>query len=133
MSSRGRKQLAAFAMLACVAAPSAAFDSLSQPGQGVTFYLSIPLDRRDAKEDWLSAGLAIHGQRPYETVRIDSRLISNFIGGGIEAKWVIAGVVAAGAAVAVGGRDKSTSQSYQEQQQQQAAVQQNQPCPATCP
>ena len=131
--SRGRKQLAAFAMLACVAAPSAAFDSLGQPSQGVMFYLSIALDRHDAKEDRLSAGLAISGQRPYETVRIDSRMINHFIGGGIEAKWVIAGVVAAGAALAVGGKDKSTSESYQQQQQQQAAAQQNPPCPATCP
>jgi hypothetical protein len=131
--SRGRKQLAAFATLACITAPSAAFDSLSQPSRGVTFYLSIPLDRCDAKEDWLSAGLAISGQRPYDTVRIDSRMISNLIGGGIEAKWIIAGVVAAGAAVAVGSKDKSTSEAYQQQQQQQAAAQQNQPCPATCP
>ena len=130
---RGRKQLAACAMLACTVAPSAAFDSLSQPGEGVTFYLSIALDRRDAKDDWLSAGLAVRGQRPYETVRIDSRMINNFVGGGIEAKWIIAGVVAAGAAVAVGGKDKSTSESYQQQQQQQAAAQQSQPCPATCP
>jgi hypothetical protein len=58
-------------------------------------------------------------------------MISNFIGGGIEAKWVIAGLVAAG--VAVGGKDKSTSEAYQQQQQLQAAAQQNQPCPATCP
>ena len=130
---REGKQLAACAMLTCIAAPSAAFDSLSQPGEGVTFYLSIALDRRDAKDDWLSAGLAVRGQRPYETVRIDSRMISNLIGGGIEAKWIIAGVVAAGAAVAVGSKDKSTSESYQQQQQQQAAAQQSQPCPATCP
>ena len=139
--SRGRQQLAAFAMLACVAAPSAAFDTLGQPASGVTFYFSIPLDRRDAKEEALSAGLAIQGSRPYETVRIDSRLINQFIGGGIEAKWIIAGVVAAGAAVAVGGRDKSTSESYQQQQQQQVAIQQQQQsngggsCPVTpsCP
>jgi type II secretory pathway pseudopilin PulG len=61
--------------------------------------------------------------------------------GGIEAKWIIAGVVAAGAAVAVASKDKSTSSSYQEQQAQQAQAQQQQaaqnaedcPAPPTVP
>jgi hypothetical protein len=139
------KQLAAFAALVCVAAPSAAFDSLSQPSQGVTFYFSVPLDARTPKEQAFSAGFAIQGARRYETVYIDSRMLNNFIGGGIEAKWIIAGVVAAGAAVAVASKDKSTSTSYeQQQQQQQQQIQQQQaqgggsgepPCPVTpnCP
>jgi hypothetical protein len=139
--SRGRKQLAALAALACVATPSAAFDSLSQPASGVTFYFSLPLDARNAKERAFAAGLAIQGSRPYETVYVDSRMLNNFFGTGIEAKWIIAGVVAAGAAVAVASKDKSTSTSYQQQQQQQAAQQQAQqtgggePCPVTptCP
>jgi hypothetical protein len=140
--SRGRKQLAALAALACVATPSAAFDSLSQPASsGVTFYFSLPLDARNAKERAFAAGLAIQGSRPYETVYVDSRMLNNFFGTGIEAKWIIAGVVAAGAAVAVASKDKSTSTSYEQQQQQQAAQQQQAqasgepPCPVTpnCP
>ena len=149
--SRGRKQLAAFAALVCVATPSAAFDSLNQQ-PGVMFYFSVPLDAPKAKtkEQMFNAGLSIQGKRDYETVRIDSRLINNFIGGGIEAKWIIAGVVAAGTVAAVATKDKSTSTAQQQQQtqqaQQQAAQQQAQqggggsgggtvPCPVTpsCP
>lgn len=147
--SRGMKQLAAFAAFVCVASPSAAFDTLSQQSPGVMFYFSIPLDGPKAKDETFSAGFAIQGKRDYETVKIDSRMLNNFIGGGIEAKWIIAGVVAAGAAVAVASKDKSTSTSQQQQQQaaaQQQAQQQAQqtggggngggtPCPVTpsCP
>lgn len=119
--SRGRKQMAAFAALACMAAPSAAFETLGQSQPGVKFYFSVPLDAANAKEQTLAAGFAIQGRREYETVYVDSRMINNFLGGGIEAKWVIAGVVAAGAIAAVASKDKSTSQSYEQQQQAQAA------------
>jgi cytochrome c-type biogenesis protein CcmH/NrfG len=88
--------------------------------------------------------------RAHENVRIDSRLFNdtrtvNFFGTGIEAKWIIAGVVAAGAVAVVATRDKATTTAYQQQQQQQAAQQQQQqqngggggtaPCPVTptCP
>jgi hypothetical protein len=118
------KQLAAFAAFVCVATPSAAFDTLSQQSPGVMFYFSIPLDAPKAKDQTFSAGFAIQGKRDYETVKIDSRMLNNFIGGGIEAKWIIAGVVAAGAVVAVASKDKSTSTSQQQQQAQQAAAQQ---------
>ena len=120
--SRGRKQLAAFAALVCVAAPSAAFDGLNQPQPGVKFYFSVPLDARNAKEQVMSAGFAIQGRREYEAVRIDSGLINNFIGGGVEAKWLIAGVVAAGAAVAIASKDKSTTASQNQQQNTQQAA-----------
>lgn len=136
--SRGKK-LAAFAALAVMAAPSAAFETLGQAQPGVRFYFSVPLDAVNAKEQTLAAGFAIQGRREYETVHVDSRMISNFLGGGIEAKWVIAGVVAAGAIAAVASKDKSTSQSYQQQQQAQAQqIEQQkaqQPCPVTpsCP
>lgn len=137
-----RIQLAAFAALICAATPTVAFDNVSQPSQGVMFYFSVPLDARTPKEQSFSAGFAVQGKRQYEYVKIDSRMF-NFIGTGIEAKWIIAGVVAAGAAVAVASKDKSTSTSYQQQQQQQAQAQQTggsgggttEPCPVTpnCP
>jgi hypothetical protein len=143
MSSRGGKQLAAFAALVCTTTPSVAFDSLTQQTPGVMFYFSVPLDAVKAKEQTFAAGLAIQGKRDYETVKIDSRLINNFIGGGIEAKWIIAGVVAAGAVAAVATKDKSTTSSQQQAQAQQAAQQAQQtgggsgsePCPVkpTCP
>lgn len=116
---RGMKA-AAFAALAAVAMPGIAFDNLSQPQPGIKFYFAVPLDARNAKEQTMTAGFAIQGRRDYETVRIDSGMINHFIGGGIEAKWIIAGVVAAGAVVAVASKDKSTVASNQQQQEQQA-------------
>ena len=136
--SRGKK-LAAFAALACMAAPSAALETLGQAQPGIKFYFSLPLDAVKAKEQTLAAGFAIQGRREYETVYVDSRMINNFLGGGIEAKWVIGGVVAAGAIAAVASKDKSTAQSYQQQQAQQIEQQKQQtsgggttePCPVT--
>jgi hypothetical protein len=139
--SRGRKQLAAFAALVCIATPSAAFDSLTQQSPGVMFYFSIPFEAVKAKGEAFSAGLAIQGKRDYETVRIDSRLLNHFTGGGIEAKWIIAGVVAAGAVAVVATKDKSTANAQQQAQDQQAAQQNGggggggscSPRPPTCP
>jgi len=128
------KRLAAFAALVCAATPSVAFDNPTQVTQGVTFYVSLPLDApRNAKENTLAAGFAVHGRRDYEKVNIDSRMINHFLGGGIEAKWIVAGVVAAGAVAVVATKDKSRSQSYaQQQQQQQQQLEQREPgepCP----
>jgi hypothetical protein len=110
-----RKPVAALAALTLVSTPCAAFDSPSQQSPGVMFYFSVPIDARHAKEQTFAAGLQIQGKRQYETVKVDSRMF-NFIGGGIEAKWIIAGVVAAGAVVAVASKDKSTTNSQQQQQ-----------------
>src|ERR1700741_462441 len=141
--SRVRKQLAAFAALASIAAPSAAFDSLTQQSPGVMFYFSIPLEAVKAKGDALTAGFAIQGRRDYEAVRIASHLLNNPIGGGIETKWISAGVVGAGAVAVVATKDKSTANAQQQAQNQQAAAQQNSagsggggtcsPRPPTCP
>jgi hypothetical protein len=142
----GRKQLAAFAALACVATPSVAFDSPAQQSQGMMVYVALPLDGRNVKEQAPAYGLSFQGRREYETVKLDSRMF-NFFGTGLEAKWIIAGVVATGAAVAVASKDKKTSASYQQQQQAQAQQQAEQqaaagdgtapkpPCPVTpkCP
>ena len=134
------KKVAVFAALVCAATPSVGFDNPTQVTQGVTFYFSLPLDgQRHAKENTLAAGFAIQGRREYEKVTVDSRMINHFLGGGIEAKWIVAGVVAAGAVAVVATKDKSTAQSYaQQQQQQQAQLEQRQPgepCPVkpTCP
>ena len=113
--SRGSKRLAALVALALTATQSVAFENPAQPIErtpGIMFYFSVPLDARNFREQkqQLAAGLALQGKRQYETVNVDSRML-NFIGSGIEAKWVIAGVVAAGAVVAVASKDKSTSNS----------------------
>jgi hypothetical protein len=114
------KHLAALAALALTAIPCAAFETTSLSSPGVTFYFSVPLDAPKAKDRTFSAGFAIQGKRQHETVYLDSRLFNSFIGTGLEAKWIIAGVVAAGAGVAVASKDKSTNNGYQQAQAQQA-------------
>jgi cytochrome c-type biogenesis protein CcmH/NrfG len=152
------KHIAALAALILISFPAAAFnDGPIQQTQGITFFVALPLDARDVKQQSLYSGLALHGKRAHENVRIDSRMFNdtrtvNFFGTGIEVKWIIAGVVAAGAVAAVATKDKAAStqqqqqqQAAQQQQQQQAAQQQQQqqngggggtaPCPVTpsCP
>jgi hypothetical protein len=121
-----RKYIAALAALTIVSTPAAAFETLGQQqSPGVMFYFSVPLDAPKKQfEKNFAAGLQIQGKRSYESVTLDSRMFNNFFGTGLEAKWIIAGVVAAGAIVAVASKDKSTSNQQQQQQQQQAAAQQ---------
>ena len=126
------KYLAAFAALIAFSAPAVAFDDpLQRPSQGMTFYLSIPLDARDVKQNKLAYGMQFQGQRAYETVRVDTRMFEddrtfNFFGTAIGVKWIVAGVAAAGAVAVVASKDKSTSNNQQQQQQQQQQAQQQQ-------
>ena len=48
----------------------------------------------------------------------------NFAGTGLEAKWIIAGVVATGAVVAIAAKGKSTTEGHAQAQEQQAVAQQ---------
>jgi hypothetical protein len=119
-----RNQVAALAALVLVSTPCVAFE-LNNPSPGMMFYVSLPLDARNAKERSPAFGLSFQGKRQYETVNLDSRMF-NFTGTGVEAKWIVGGVVAVVAALAVGRKDKSTSTSYQQQQAQQTEAQQQQ-------
>jgi hypothetical protein len=112
------KKLAAIAALVAVATPSLAFD-VKDTGASTMFYISIPLDNSVARKDreW-AYGLQLQGKRDYQAVNIDSKMLSFLPLGGLEAKWIIAGVVATGAAVAVGSKDKGTSSNLQTQQAQ---------------
>lgn len=124
---------AALAALMAVASPSLAFD-LKDSGASTMFYISIPLDSSVARKDreW-AYGLQLQGKREYQAVNIDSKMLSFLPMGGLEAKWIIAGVVAAGAAVAVSSKDKGTTSNLQTQQtQHQQAVAAQQPA-AECP
>ncbi|HJT61452.1 MAG TPA: hypothetical protein VJ797_07195 [Burkholderiales bacterium] len=120
------KHIAALAALILISVPAAAFDDgPTGKAPGVTFFIAIPLDAREVKEQSLYSGLAIQGKRAYESVRVDSRMFNdtrtvNFFGTAIGVKWIIAGAVAAGAVAAVASKDKSTANSNQQAQQQQA-------------
>jgi hypothetical protein len=108
-------KLAALIALAFTATPSVAFDGLApQQAPGMKFYVSVPFDVQGtgARKQTLGYGLQLQGERAYETVNIDNRLMSGFLGGGLEAKLLIGGLVAAGAIAAVAGKDKDTTASY---------------------
>jgi len=88
------------------------------------FFVAIPLDARSAKEQSLNFGLQYQGSRPYQSVRVDyqSFKLLPAAAGGLEMKYIVAGAVALGAAVAATHKSKSeqaTSQQFQQQQQQQ--------------
>ena len=65
-----------------------------------------------------SLGLALQGMR-FPVARVDPLRMSLSPLGGLELKWAVAGAVAAGAALAVGRRDKDRERHYEAQRQQQ--------------
>jgi len=95
------------------------------------FFIAIPLDARGAKEQMPNFGLQFQGLRPYQSVQVDYktlRLVPAAIAGAIEAKYIVAGAIALGAAVAVTHKDKGTSQTMQQQQEQQREACPTQTC-----
>jgi hypothetical protein len=101
------------------AAPIASAQEMRPGVPSVLYYMSIPLDGVTRKDNEPIVGFALQGNRPYQAVRFDTRMM-NFFGTGLEAKWILAGALAAGGAVAVTRKDKSVTQ---QQQQQQVAQQ----------
>ena|ERR1700682_1626555 len=130
----GVKHLAASAAVAAsfVATPSIAQDFRAPM---TTFYMAIPLDAKSVREQTPAFGLQIQGRQDYQTFRLDTKMLDMYsrstffpaVIAGIEAKWIIAGAVAATAAVAATRKDKATSQSMQQSQQAQLEA-----CPETC-
>jgi hypothetical protein len=130
------KKLAAIAALVAVATPSLAFD-VKDAGASTMFYISVPLDYAIARKDReLSYGIQLQAKRDFQAVNIDSKMLNFLPLGGLEAKWIIAGIVATGAAVAVGSKDKGTASNLQQQQQQNQQMQEAQKAAAAsgqCP
>jgi len=126
------KKLAAAAVMLAFATPTPALDA-GETGASTMFYISIPLDfrlSRKEREQW-SAGMLLQGKRDYQAIRLDSTMLNYFSLNDIDAKYIIAGLVAVGAAVAIGSKDKGTTsqlQSQQTQQEQQQAAQQASHC-----
>jgi hypothetical protein len=111
-------KLAAVAALAAFATPGAAFD-VREAGASTLFYISIPLDPGfSRKEQQWSSGLQLQGKRAYSAITIDSSVLNFVSNGDVDGKWVVAGLVAVGAAAAISRKDKSTSQTLQQQQTQ---------------
>ena len=134
------RKLAAGAAMLALATSGLAFDA-GDTGASTMFYISIPLDfglARKERQQW-SAGLQIQGRRDYQAIRIDSTMLNAFSLNDIDAKYMIAGVVAVGAAAAIGAKDKKTTSELQQQQTQQQQAQQQQSSggnntgPGVCP
>jgi hypothetical protein len=116
--------------LAALAAPSLA-DDLRPAEPSVLYYVSVPIGGASRLDREPVVGFAFQGRRIQHSFRMDTRVLNLVGSGAFEVKYLIVGAVAAGAAVAIGGRDKSV----EAQQAQQAAAVQHvaaQPCPATC-
>ena len=137
------RKLAAGAVMLAFATPGLAFDA-GDTGASTMFYISIPLGLGSnagltRKEQQWSVGLQIQGRRDYQAVRIDSTMLNAFSLNDIDAKYMIAGVVAVGAAAAIGAKDKKTTSELQQQQTQQQQAQQQQTSggnntgPGVCP
>ena len=94
-----------------------------------TFFVAIPLDGSSHKEQTPNFGLQFQGMKPYQSVKVDYQTFK-FLPAALaamEVKYIVAGAVAVGAAVAVAKKDKQTSQSFAQQQADQKAA-----CPTDC-
>ena len=116
-----------FAAPASSQSGAAHFSDIRSPMTG--FYVSIPLDGTTRKEQQMNFGLQFQGLKPYQAVKVDYTTFKLLGAGiaGLEAKYIIAGAIAVGAAVAVAKQDKAKSESFAAAQAQQA-----EDCPQVC-
>ena len=106
------RHLAALALAAAfIPTPAGAQDIANSQAPGMKFYYSIPLDARPGSKQAMPVfGIQMRGERPYEVVNLDNRLVNNFVAGGIGAGWIIAGVAAAGVTTAIAVNKKGSQQ-----------------------
>ena len=120
MATRNLAVAAAAAAATLFAAPAISQDIARAPM--TTFFVSIPLDGANRKEQEMNFGLQFTGQKPYQYVKVDYQTYK-FLPAAIaamEIKYIVAGAVAAGAAVAVAKKDAKKSSSFAQAQAQQA-------------
>lgn len=93
------------------------------------FFMEVPLDARSPKELAPNFGLQLQGSRPYQSLRVDQRMLQsfNFLPAGIEATWLVAGAVGVVAVAGIAHKDKGTEQQMDAQKQQQLEA-----CPVQC-
>jgi len=124
--------LATAALLLSLPCAAGELDNIEPSTQ---LYLRIPVGPGSSREDRMpSFGLAIKGRNSYQTLTLDSRLVTRtmrmydagMIGGVEVAKILIVGGAAAGAAVVISHRTKSESNQQQQQDQKKAEQQQQQ-------
>jgi hypothetical protein len=120
----GIKQIAVAAALGAAVSISASALAQETVTPMTRFFVAIPLDARNAKEQVPNFGLQFQGSRPYQSVKIDYQTFRLLpaAAAGLEMKYIVAGAVAVGAAVATTHKSKSEqaqSQQFAQQQQQQ--------------
>jgi hypothetical protein len=108
----GFKQFIVALLLAGAVAPASGAEPWDPRtyAPGLMYFVRIPLDATERKERDMVFGLTLRGMREKEFVYLDTTML-NFIDGGISAKFLIAGAVALGAAMAVGGGGGGSSSS----------------------
>jgi hypothetical protein len=115
--------VAAAAAASTLFAASAFAQSFSEFRAPTTsLFVSVPLDARTKTEQQMNFGLQFQGTKAYQVVKVDYQTFK-FLPAAIaamEAKYIIAGAVAIGAAVVVAKQDKDKSESFQQQQATQA-------------
>jgi hypothetical protein len=119
--------LIAAAAASVFAAPAKSQEMMRAPM--TTFFVAIPLDATTHKEATPNFGLQFQGSKAYQSVKVDYQTYK-FLPAAIaamEIKYIVAGAVAVGAAVAVAKKDSKTSSTFQAQQAQQAEA-----CPQVC-
>jgi hypothetical protein len=125
------KYATAAAILLGATASAIAADSPTSPEATVMYYMRVPTDGSSRQEREPIVGFQLQGKRDYQVVNMDTRMLKLFDGGILEAKVLIIGAVAAGAAVVASTKSKSeTSQNQQQEQQQAQAPASTEPC--TC-
>ena len=120
MATRNLAVAAAAAAATLFAAPAISQDIARAPM--TTFFVSIPLDGTNRKEQEMNFGLQFQGMKPYQYVKVDYQTYK-FLPAAIaalEIKYIVAGVVATGAAVAIAKKDSNKSSSFAQAQAQQA-------------
>jgi hypothetical protein len=123
MATTQQFAVAAAAAAATLFAAPAFSQSLGEFRAPMTsFFVAIPIDAATKKEQEMNFGLQFQGLKPYQAVKVDYQTFK-FLPAALaamEAKYIIAGAVAVGAAVVIAKQDKGKSESFQQQQAQQA-------------
>jgi hypothetical protein len=108
-------------LLAMLALPCTA-QELRTTEPSVLYFVTIPFGGESRRDREPVIGFSFQGRQASQRLRMDSRIL-NFIDGGVEAKYLLVGAVAVGAAALAGSKDSSV-----EAQRAQAA--QRPPCTA---
>jgi hypothetical protein len=119
-------------LLSLLAAPCFA-QELRPAEPSVLYYVSVPFGGESRRDREPVLGFALQGRRHHQSLRMDTRVL-NLVGSGvIEAKVLIVGAVAAGAAIAMGSKDKSVETQQAQRAEAEQYVAANPPAPPPCP